>query len=118
MINTMADQVRTFKLTGSAAEEFAGKTPKKRATRKKQDGGTILRGVSENAMEVKGVDNAGIANAAISNSTKGRNKGAAVRRRRRRIQTPQFMSDGSTYDRPLVRRSRRSACRDPVISEH
>jgi hypothetical protein len=64
MINTMAEQVRTFKLTGAAAEEFAGKTPKKRgATRKKQDGGQMLRGVSDNAMGVKGMENPGISRA-------------------------------------------------------
>ena len=64
MINTMADQVRTFKLTGTAAEEYAGKTPKKRCgTRKKQDGGQMLRGVSDNAMGVKGMENPGITRA-------------------------------------------------------
>ncbi len=64
MINTMAEQVRTFKLTGAAAEEFAGKTPKKRGgTRKKQDGGQMLRGVSDNAMGVKGMENPGISRA-------------------------------------------------------
>jgi hypothetical protein len=60
MINTMADQVRTFKLTGAAADEYTGGTRKKRATKKKQEGGQILRGVSENAMGVKGVEHAGL----------------------------------------------------------
>ena len=60
----MAEQVRTFKLTGAAAEEYSGKPPKKRCgTRKKQDGGTMLRGVSDNAMGVKGMENPGITRA-------------------------------------------------------
>jgi hypothetical protein len=61
---------------------------------------------------------AGIANAAISSSTKGRNKGGRRSAVKGGIQTPRFMSDGSTCVRPLVRRSRRGACRDPIISEH
>jgi hypothetical protein len=63
----MADEIKTFKLTGAAAEAISGPTPKKRATRKKQDGGNVLRGVSENGMSVKGVDNAGVANAGSTN---------------------------------------------------
>ena len=61
----MAEEIKTFKLTGAAAEAITGPTPKKRATRKKQDGG--VRDVSPNGMDVKGVDNAGIANAGSSN---------------------------------------------------
>ena len=68
MINTMADQVRTVQLTGEAAKAITGgNTRKKRATKKKQEGGQMLRGVSDNAMEVKGMDNAGIANAGSTN---------------------------------------------------
>ena len=62
----MAEEVRSFKLTGVAAEAITG-PGKKRATRKKQDGGNIVRDVSENGMAVKGVDNAGIANAGSPN---------------------------------------------------
>jgi hypothetical protein len=62
----MAEDLRTFKLTGSAAQEFAGKIPKKRGgTRKKQEGGQMLRGVSDNAMGVKGMENPGITRAGL-----------------------------------------------------
>ena len=56
-------EVRTINLTGEAAKAITGHIPKKRATRKKQDGGNMVRGVSENGMDVKGIDNAGVANA-------------------------------------------------------
>ena len=59
--------VKTCSLTGEAAKAITGHIPKKRATKKKQDGGNILRGVSENGMGVKGMDNAGIANAGSTN---------------------------------------------------
>ena len=59
--------VKTCSLTGEAAKAITGHIPKKRATKKKQDGGNILRGVSENGMSVKGMDNAGIANAGSTN---------------------------------------------------
>jgi len=63
----MAD-IKSIQLTGMAAEALTGQKPKKRAsTRKKQDGGEMLRGVSENGMMVKGVDNAGVANAGSPN---------------------------------------------------
>ena len=65
--NTMADDIRSVSLTGEAAKAITGPTPKKRATRKKQDGGNMVRGVSDNGMSVKGVDNAGIANAGSPN---------------------------------------------------
>ena len=63
----MADEIKTFKLTGAAAEAITGSTPKKRATRKKQEGGNTVRDVSENGMAVKGIDNAGVANAGSPN---------------------------------------------------
>lgn len=65
----MADEVKSIQLTGVAAEALTGQKPKKRAasTRKKQDGGQMLRGVSENGMSVKGVENAGVSNAGSPN---------------------------------------------------
>ena len=60
-------EVRTINLTGEAAKAITGHIPKKRATRKKQDGGNMVRGVSENGMDVKGIDNAGVANAGSTN---------------------------------------------------
>ena len=59
--------VKTCSLTGEAAKAITGHIPKKRATKKKQDGGNMVRGVSDNGMSVKGVDNAGIANAGSTN---------------------------------------------------
>jgi hypothetical protein len=65
----MADEVKSVQLTGVAAEALTGQKPKKRAatTRKKQEGGQMIRGVSENGMGVKGVENAGVANAGSPN---------------------------------------------------
>jgi len=64
MSNTMAEQVKSIQLTGEAARALTGQKPKRASsTRKKQDGGNMLRGVSENGMSVKGVENTGIANA-------------------------------------------------------
>lgn len=64
----MADEVKSIQLTGVAAQALTGQKPKKRAaTRKKQDGGQMLRGVSDNGMSVKGVENAGVSNAGSPN---------------------------------------------------
>jgi|UniRef100_A0A6C0BI47 hypothetical protein len=61
----MEDGVRSVRITGEAAKVLGGEV-KKRATRKKQAGGnTIVRGVSEDMMAVKGVEpamNAGSTN--------------------------------------------------------
>jgi hypothetical protein len=64
IINTMADEVKSVQLTGMAAHAITGGKPRRRAaTRKKQEGGDMLRGVSANAMDVKGVENPGITRA-------------------------------------------------------
>jgi len=61
----MAD-VKTCNLTGEAAKAITGgNTRKRRATKSKQDGGNILRGVSENGMGVKGMENPGIVRAGL-----------------------------------------------------
>jgi hypothetical protein len=60
----MAD-LRAFKLTGAAAAEYTGVPRRRRATKKKQEGGDMLRGVSANAMEVKGMENPGITRAGL-----------------------------------------------------
>ena len=63
----MADGVRSIQITGEAAKMLGGGV-KKRATRKKQQGGkTIVRGVSEDMMGVKGMENATAAAAASTN---------------------------------------------------
>jgi hypothetical protein len=67
IINKMDPDIKTFKLTGAAAEAITGPTAKKRATRKKQEGGQMLRGVSENGMDVKGMENSGVANVGSPN---------------------------------------------------
>ena len=59
--------IKTFSLTGEAAKAITGFQPKKRATRKKQEGGNIVRGVSENGMDVKGVENSGVSLAGSPN---------------------------------------------------
>jgi len=60
----MAEGIRSVQITGEAAKIFG----KKRATRKKQQGGnTIVRGVSEDMMAVKGVEAAVTARAASTN---------------------------------------------------
>lgn len=67
MSNTMADGIRSIQITGEAAKMLGGEV-KKRATRKKQAGGnTFVRGVSDNMMAVKGVENATAAGAASPN---------------------------------------------------
>jgi hypothetical protein len=64
----MEDGVRSVRITGEAAKILGGEV-KKRATRKKQAGGsTIVRGVSEDIMAVKGVEPA--MNAASTNPAK------------------------------------------------
>lgn len=63
----MAEETRSVTLTGEAAKAITGGSVKKRATRKKQEGGAMLRGVSDNGMAVKGVENAGVANAGSPN---------------------------------------------------
>ena len=61
----MSDGIRSVQITGEAAKMLGGK---KRASRKKQEGGnTIVRGVSEDMMAVKGVEAAATARAASTN---------------------------------------------------
>jgi len=61
----MEDGVRSVHITGEAAKMLG---VKKRATKKKQEGGnTIVRGVSEDMMGVKGMENSVAARAASTN---------------------------------------------------
>jgi hypothetical protein len=64
----MADGVKSITITKEVAATMGG--VRKRATRKKQAGGTtIVRGVSEDMMGVKGTENAIAATAASTNPT-------------------------------------------------
>ena len=62
----MSDGIRSVQITGEAAKMLGG--VKRRASRKKQEGGnTIVRGVSEDMMAVKGVEAAATVRAASTN---------------------------------------------------
>jgi hypothetical protein len=62
-----ADGTRSIQITGEAAKMLRGE---KKRTRKKQGGGnTIVRGVSEDMMAVKGIESSVAANAGSTNSS-------------------------------------------------